>query len=88
MKAGTPEGSVVVPGELESVAKLVSNQVVQSNIKVLNSMWALPCLGLDHPSGSMQVSHEERMEMEGEVTMPFVISTAFLIRTLEVQTLG
>ena len=49
---------------------------------------ALPCLGLDHPSGLMQVSHEERMEMEGEVTMPFVISTAFLIRTLEVQTLG
>ena len=37
MKAGTPEGSVVVPGELESVAKLVSNQVIQFNIKVVNS---------------------------------------------------
>ena len=37
MKAGTPEGSVVVPGELESVAKLVSNQVIQFNIKVVKS---------------------------------------------------
>ena len=39
MKAGTPEGSVVVPGELESVAKLVSNQVIQFNIKVVNSFY-------------------------------------------------
>ena len=58
MKAGTPEGSVVVPGELESVAKLVSNQVVQFKIKVVNSFnfdvgLALPCPGLDHPSGLM-----------------------------------